>query len=70
MRYKSGQIDIVSLLQAQRSMLAAESVLVNTQQLRINSRLDLYLALGESVGTRTPAMQFRDSALKLPLPKA
>jgi outer membrane protein TolC len=69
-RYKSGQIDIVSLLQAQRSMLAAESVLVNTQLLRINNRLDLYLALGESVGSRTPAMQFRDSALKLPLPKA
>jgi NodT family efflux transporter outer membrane factor (OMF) lipoprotein len=69
-RYKSGQIDIVSLLQAQRSMLAAESVLVNTQLLRINNRLDLYLALGESVGARTPAMQFRDSALKLPLPRA
>jgi hypothetical protein len=51
-------------------MLAAESVLVNTQLLRINNRLDLYLALGESVGSRTPAMRFRDEAVLLPLPKA
>lgn len=69
-RYKSGQIDIVSLLQAQRSMLAAESVLMNTRLLRLNNRIDLFLALGESVGQRTPSMMFRDSACKLPLPNA
>lgn len=69
-RYKSGQIDIVSLLQAQRSMLAAESLLVNTRLLRLNNRIDLYLALGESYGPRTPAMRFRDEAVLLPLPKA
>jgi len=69
-RYKSGQIDIVSLLQAQRSMLAAESVLVNTRLLRVNNRIDLFLALGESIGPRTPAMLFRDTTLKLPLPSA
>ena len=69
-RYKSGQIDIVSLLQAQRSMLAAESVLMNTRLLRLNNRIDLFLALGESVGQRTPAMRFRDEAVLLPLPKA
>jgi len=69
-RYKSGQIDIVSLLQAQNSMLAAESSLVHTKLLRLNNRIDLYLALGESVGPRTPAMRFRDSALTLPLPGA
>ena len=68
--YKSGQIDIVSLLQAQRSMLAAESVLVNTRLLRVNNRIDLFLALGESIGPRTPAMLFRDTTLKLPLPSA
>jgi len=67
-RYKSGQIDIVSLLQAQDSMLSSESTLVHTQLLRLNNRIDLYLALGESVGSRTPAMYFRDTALTLPLP--
>ena len=67
-RYKSGQIDIVSLLQAQDSMLSSESTLVHTQLLRLNNRIDLYLALGESVGSRTPAMFFRDTALTLPLP--
>jgi outer membrane protein TolC len=69
-RYKSGQIDIVSLLQAQRSMLAAESVLMNTRLLRLNNRIDLFLALGESIGQRTPARRFRDEAVLLPLPKA
>ena len=49
-RYKSGQIDIVSLLQAQDSMLSSESTLVHTQLLRLNNRIDLYLALGEDVG--------------------
>ena len=48
--YKSGQIDIVSLLQTQNSMLGAESTLVHTRLLRLNNRIDLYLALGESVG--------------------
>ena len=51
-------------------MLAAESVLVNTRLLRVNNRIDLYLALGESIGPRTPAMLFRDTTLKLPLPSA
>ncbi len=69
-RYKSGQIDIVSLLQAQRSMLASESLLVSTRLQRLNNRIDLYLALGESYGPRTPAMRFRDEAVLLPLPKA
>ena len=64
-RYKSGQIDIVSLLQAQRSMLSAESVLMNTRLLMLNNRIDLFLALGESVGPVSPASLFRDSALEL-----
>jgi outer membrane protein TolC len=67
-RYKSGQIDIVSLLQAQRSMLASESVLLSTRLARLNNRIDLFLALGESVGERTSAMRFRDEARLLPLP--
>lgn len=69
-RYKSGQIDIVSLLQAQRGMLAAESVLMNTRLLRLNNRIDLFLALGESIGQRSSVMRFRDEAVLLPLPKA
>ncbi|MEI6080926.1 MAG: TolC family protein [Verrucomicrobiota bacterium] len=64
-RYKSGQIDIVSLLQAQRSMLAAESVLMNTRLLRLNNRIDLFLALGESVGPVSSASRFRDASLAL-----
>ena len=67
-RYKSGQIDIVSLLQAQRSMLSSESVLLSTRLARLNNRIDLFLALGESVGERTTAMRFRDEARLLPLP--
>ena len=66
-RYKSGQIDIVSLLQAQNSMLAAESTLVHVELLRLNNRIDLYLALGESVGAKSAAMRFRDAARILPL---
>lgn len=69
-RYKSGQIDIVSLLQAQRSMLAAESILMNTRLLRLNNRIDLFLALGESIGQPNPAMRFRDEAVLIPLPRA
>jgi multidrug efflux system outer membrane protein len=69
-RYKSGQIDIVSLLQAQRSMLASESVLLGTRLARLNNRIDLFLALGESVGERTPATRFRDEARLLPLPNS
>lgn len=69
-RYKAGQIDIVSFLQAQRSMLSQQSLLVNTLLLRLNNRIDLYLALGESYGARSTSSLFRDSALTLPLPKA
>ena len=69
-RYKSGQIDIVSLLQAQNSMLAAESTLVHVELLRLNNRIDLYLSLGESVGAKSPAMRFRETARVLPLPGA
>ena len=65
-RYKSGSLDIVSLLQAQNSMLAAESTLVHTRLLRLNNRIDLFLALGESVGPVSLASLFRDSALELP----
>lgn len=68
-RYKAGQIDIVSFLQAQRSMLGQESLLVSTQLLRLNNRIDLYLALGEPYGRKSPTSYFRDSSLKLPLPK-
>ena len=69
-RYKAGQIDIVSFLQAQRSMLGQESLLVSTQLLRLNNRIDLYLALGEPYGRKSPASYSRDSSLKLPLPNA
>jgi NodT family efflux transporter outer membrane factor (OMF) lipoprotein len=69
-RYKAGQIDIVSFLQAQRSMLNQESVLANTHLQRLTNRINLYLALGETYGTKSPASLFRDSALTLPLPKA
>lgn len=68
-RYKAGQIDIVSFLQAQRSMLGQESLLVSTQLLRLNNRIDLYLALGENYGTKSPASHFRDSAPIAPIPK-
>lgn len=69
-RYKAGQIDIVSFLQAQRSMLGQESLLVNTLLLRLNNRINLYLALGETYGTKSAASYFRDAALTLPLPKS
>jgi len=67
-RYKSGQIDIVSLLQAQNNMLAAESTLARTKLLRLDNRIDLYLALGESVGSSEQSVQFRDSIRMLALP--
>jgi hypothetical protein len=64
-RYKSGQIDIDSLLQAQNSMLAAQSTLVHTELLRLNNRIDLFLALGENVGPGAPSSRFRESSLNL-----
>ena len=64
-RYKSGQIDIVSLLQAQNSMLAAQSTLVHTRLLRLNNRINLFLALGENVGPGAPSSRFRDASLSL-----
>ena len=68
-RYKSGQIDIVSLLQTQNSMLASESTLLHTRLLRLKNRIDLFLALGESPGP-CKAVGFRDPVLKLPMPGA
>ncbi|MDK3161857.1 efflux transporter outer membrane subunit [Kamptonema cortianum] len=45
-QYKSGQTDIVSLLEAQRNMLSSRSALLATQRARLENRVDLHLALG------------------------
>ncbi|MDX2226175.1 MAG: TolC family protein [Verrucomicrobiae bacterium] len=45
-RYKAGQIDIIALLDTQRSSLNARSLLLATQRARLDNRADLMLALG------------------------
>ncbi len=45
-RYRSGLIDYVSVLDAQRSELDRRSSLIDLQTVRLESRVDLYVALG------------------------
>lgn len=45
-RYRSGQLDIATLLLAQRSALAARSARVAVRRARLETRVDLHLALG------------------------
>ena len=45
-RYNQGLADIVTVLDAQRWALVAESTLLEVRRLRLENRVDLYLALG------------------------
>jgi NodT family efflux transporter outer membrane factor (OMF) lipoprotein len=49
-RYSAGLDDIVSLLLAQRRSIEAQARLLNIRQRRLESRVDLYLALGGGFG--------------------
>jgi outer membrane protein, multidrug efflux system len=58
-RYGRGQTDIATLLLAQRTALATRSERVRVRRLRLESRIDLHLALG---GTLAGARRASDSA--------
>lgn len=45
-RYKEGSEDLLSLLEAQRTVFQARDQLVQQRQIRLESAVDLYLALG------------------------
>jgi NodT family efflux transporter outer membrane factor (OMF) lipoprotein len=45
-RYLSGLVDLITLLEAQRRALDAESQWIDARQSRLESRVDLHLALG------------------------
>ncbi len=48
-RYQSGLDDVITLLTAQRSAVTAETSLLEVRRLRLDSRVDLHLALGGSL---------------------
>jgi outer membrane protein TolC len=50
-RYDAGLEDIVTVLDAQRRALSAESQLLLVRRSRLENRVDLYLALGGGFGT-------------------
>ena len=45
-RYRSGLDDYVTVLESQRLALQAEGDLISAKRLRLENRVDLYLALG------------------------
>ena len=45
-QYKAGQTDIIALQEAQRNMLNSRSSLLTIKRLRLENRVDLFLALG------------------------
>jgi outer membrane protein TolC len=45
-RYAKGLSDLITLLDAQRRAFDAKSRLLSVQRLRLDARIDLYLALG------------------------
>jgi outer membrane protein, multidrug efflux system len=45
-QYRAGLIDVLTLLNAERSALAAEANLIEIQRQRLTTRVDLHLALG------------------------
>jgi outer membrane protein, multidrug efflux system len=51
-RYASGLEDFVTVLEAQRRVLEAEGQLISVRRLRLDTRVDLHLALGGGFGSR------------------
>ena len=54
-RYRSGLADIITLLDAQRSALNAESALLSVRRARLDNRVDLHLALGGGFSMTVPS---------------
>lgn len=54
-RYDSGLADFITVLEAQRSALSAQSQLISVQRLRVDTRVDLHLALGGGFQAPPPA---------------
>jgi len=50
-RYQEGLADIITVLEAQRRAFNARSQLLSVRNLRLNNRIDLYLALGGPFST-------------------
>ena len=54
-RYRAGLADIITLLDAQRSALSAESALLSVRRARLDNRVDLHLALGGGFSMTIPS---------------
>ncbi|PIE24725.1 MAG: hypothetical protein CSA62_02515 [Planctomycetota bacterium] len=53
-RYCNGRLDVLTLLDAQRKAFTAESLLLQTQRLALQNRIDLHLALGGDLAATSP----------------
>ena len=54
-RYAKGLSDLITLLESQRRAFDAQSRLLNIKRLRLDARVDLYLALGGGFNDSTPS---------------
>jgi len=61
-RYRSGLADIITLLDAQRSALNAESALLSVRRARLDNRVDMHLALGGGFSMTIPSQAAGSSA--------
>lgn len=59
-RYRSGLADIITLLDAQRSALNAESAWLSVRRARLDNRVDLHLALGGGFSMTIPSQATGD----------
>ncbi|MEZ4651041.1 MAG: efflux transporter outer membrane subunit [Candidatus Eisenbacteria bacterium] len=65
-RYRSGLVDYINVLDAQRSELDARSRLLGVQADRLRNRVDLYIALGGGFESPTEILTLPDQSLSLP----
>lgn len=60
-RYGRGLADLITLLEAQRRAFEAESQVLAVRRQRLDTRIDLHLALGGGFGARDPGAPVTDS---------
>ena len=53
-RYRSGQLDVLTLLDTERNVFTSESLLLQTRRLALQNRIDLHLALGGDLAAPSP----------------
>ena len=65
-RYDAGLQDYLSFLEAQRNSFLAQSELISARRQRLDSRVDLHLALGGDYPAQTESVASRETDTSLP----